>query len=287
MTSTNLTEIEIEDRTSGSGASPFDPICGYYPDGRKYWTARELMSWLGYTNWRNGEKAIDRAIQSCKNQEQDVTGNFVRTIKLSNQHNNKVSEIVDYELSRFACYLLAMNADPGKEKVAQAQGYFAVQTHKAEVAQSLDPSSLSRRDILQMAIDSEDARLLAEAKLSLAQLQIRAERPIVEFGKAILKATSNIRIGDFAKILGDVGRNNYFKELRCCGIILKSSTLPEQSMIDRGYFVATEVMQNGKLYPVSLITTKGQQYLVDRHKKYLTGISIERQMELEIDDALV
>lgn len=42
------------------------------------------------------------------------------------------NNVKDYELSRFCCYLVAMNSDPDKEMVAQAQGYFAAKTHEAE-----------------------------------------------------------------------------------------------------------------------------------------------------------
>ena len=41
--------------------------------------------------------------------------------------------IVDYKLSRYACYLIVQNSDSRKEVVALGQTYFAVQTRKQEL----------------------------------------------------------------------------------------------------------------------------------------------------------
>ena len=43
--------------------------------------------------------------------------------------------IVDYKLSRYACYLIVQNSDPRKEVVALGQTYFAIQTRKQELTE--------------------------------------------------------------------------------------------------------------------------------------------------------
>jgi phage antirepressor YoqD-like protein len=113
--------------------------------------------------------------------------------------------------------------------------------------------------------------------LSLAA-QIEADRPATELGKAIGKSADNIRIGEFAKIIG-MGQNKYFNELRECKIIMATSVLPYQRFLSEGYFVATEVVVNNKIYLVSLITPKGQSYLAKRHQQHLKNESIEQQLE--------
>jgi anti-repressor protein len=114
------------------------------------------------------------------------------------------------------------------------------------------------------------------------QAQIEADADATALGKAIAKAPNNIRIGDFAKSIG-MGQNRYFDELRDDGIIQQTSTLPYQRFLDAKYFVVTQVISgNGKTYPVSLITPKGQAYLAKRHNKYVSREAMRDAIECQV-----
>ena len=97
------------------------------------WFARELRPLLGYARWENFQVAINRAIDSCISQSINVECHFREVTKMVTLGSGAKRPIQDYMLTRFACYLIAQNGDPKKEEVAFAQGYFAVQTRRAEL----------------------------------------------------------------------------------------------------------------------------------------------------------
>ncbi len=117
-----------------TNSSPFDGI-RYVEDGREYWSARDLQRLLGYTEWRKFDEAIERARIACKNVGKNPDLNFVGTDKVTNRGRRGKYTVRDYHLSRYACYLVAMNADSRKAAVAQAQNYFAYKTREAELAE--------------------------------------------------------------------------------------------------------------------------------------------------------
>ena len=103
--------------------------------GNEYWNARELQVALEYKRWDNFHKVIKQAMISCKNSDVDICGQFLEAGKLSINVNGGKRRIIDYKLSRYACYLIAQNGDSRKKTIALAQTYFAIQTRKQELSE--------------------------------------------------------------------------------------------------------------------------------------------------------
>lgn len=102
--------------------------------GAEYWSARDLQSLLGYTQWRRFADAIARAMTSCEQSGNKPGHHFAGAGKMVELGSGSAREVEDYHLSRFACYLIAQNGDPRKAEIARAQKYFAIQTRRQELS---------------------------------------------------------------------------------------------------------------------------------------------------------
>jgi DNA-damage-inducible protein D len=112
---------------------PFESIKHIAEDGTEFWYARELATTLEYVQWRNFAKVLDRAQLACKNSGYVIADHFAEVSKIV-EAGATSKPVVDYKLTRYACYLIVQNGDPRKEVIALGQTYFAIQTRRQEVA---------------------------------------------------------------------------------------------------------------------------------------------------------
>jgi len=132
------------------------------PKGFPYWYGRDLMEILGYARWENFTEVIQKAMAAC-----DSSGKF------SSNHFRYIAEMIEAGkgakkkrentvLSRYACYLVAMNGDPSLPQVGTAQTYFATQTRRQEVEQAL--TEQQRRLLIRDRVKDANKKLFGAAK---------------------------------------------------------------------------------------------------------------------------
>jgi DNA-damage-inducible protein D len=140
----------------------FEDIKRVRPDGSEYWAARELAPVLDYAKWENFYKVIKRAMIACENSGRSTLECFPEVRKTSPMPNGGVKDILDYELSRYACYLIVQNGDPRKEVIALGQTYFAIQTYRQEVADRFNQLDEDSRRLVVRGDIKQWNQLLAE-----------------------------------------------------------------------------------------------------------------------------
>jgi len=113
----------------------FEDIKHISEHGNEYWEARELQIALNYSKWENFTKVVEKAKVACSNSNNNISEHFPEVRKPIIGGNGNIQYVVDYCLSRYACYLIVQNGDPRKEVIALGQTYFAVQTRKQELTE--------------------------------------------------------------------------------------------------------------------------------------------------------
>lgn len=259
---------------SGENGSPFDAIKNTDPvNGREFWSARDLMPMLGYDKWQNFTAALDRAKLAAEVQGHNVENHFTGASKLLTRGNRGGTQAgADFHLSRFACYLAAMNGDPRKPEIAAAMSYFAIRTREAETRPQIDGASLTRLELIQIAMNAETERLELEAKN-------RELEPKAEAFDAFLETDAAYAVGAVAKMLG-LSQNKLFQRLRA-----------EKILIAQGHMRNTPYQQYTRYFAVDAHTyerrdgTTGGSYTT---KVLAEGIDfIRRKLDLPRIDPVI
>jgi DNA-damage-inducible protein D len=149
-----------------AASNTFERIKRVQSSGAEYWSARDLARALEYADFRNFIVVIRKAREACANSGHAISDHFVDITEMVGIGSGARRPIDDWALSRYACYLMIQNADPGKPLVALGQTYFAVQTRRQELADNRALQEDQRRLLLRSEMKKHNRNLAGIAKQS-------------------------------------------------------------------------------------------------------------------------
>lgn len=132
------------------------------PKGHPYWYARDLVDILDYARWENLIPVIEKAEIACNNSGKFSSNHFLWKQEVVEIGSGAKAKRENMILSKYACYLIAMNGDSNKPQVATAQTYFAAQTHAQELEQAL--TDKQRRLLLRNRVKDANKKLASAAQ---------------------------------------------------------------------------------------------------------------------------
>lgn len=158
-----MDDLNLQRFSEDDGTTLFDSIKHINEYGQEFWYARELQIALEYIEWRNFSNVIDKAKEACSNSHNDIYEHFVEVNKTIAMPKNATKQIQDYELSRYACYLIVMNGNPNKKVIALGQTYFAIKTRQQEIIDNYDNLTENQKRLAIRNEIKEHNKSLAEA----------------------------------------------------------------------------------------------------------------------------
>jgi len=136
----------MENRIDKKYHATFEGIRHVDTNGNEFWLARRLSEVLDYSQYRHFLPVIERAKEACRNSGQPVDDHIEDVLTMVDIGSGAKRRVEDVRLSRYACYLIVQNGDPGKPVIANGQTYFAIQTRRQELADDVKFAQLSEDD---------------------------------------------------------------------------------------------------------------------------------------------
>jgi DNA-damage-inducible protein D len=149
-----------------AASNTFERIKRVNAEGQESWSARDLARVLEYLNFRNFQPVIEKAKEACAQSGHAVADHFADMRNMVGIGSGAQRQVDDWMLSRYACYLVIQNADPGKPLVALGQSYFAVQTRRQELAEDESLKEDQKRLLLRQEMTKHNKHLAGVAKQS-------------------------------------------------------------------------------------------------------------------------
>lgn len=249
--------------------SPFDALRQTRPDGSHFWSGRDLCPLMGYGRWERFADAIDRAKIAARNSGMEVASHFRASAKNLPGSNGRPGE--DVLLTREAAYLVAMNGDPRKREIADAQAYFVARTLQAEGAVPAPRLPQSLAEALRAYADAIELKEQQGRELEASRALVLEQAPKVEAHDRLMSADGSYLIGDVAKVLNvrGMGQNNLFRFLRERGVLIEHGerhNAPKQAHVNAERFVVkvgTRLDGDGDAHTTrtTYVTPKGVAYI--------------------------
>ena len=179
-------------------------------------------------------------------------------------HPQNKQEIIDYLMKISMAKEISMLQR--NEKGKEARNYFI----KCEEAWNSDEIVMARAVLIQ------NKKILGyKEKIDILEKKIENDAPRVSFAETIEKASDCLLVREFSKLIATegihLGEKKLYRWFRDRGFILKNSTEPTQTAVQKGLFKVAErvvkAVTGDIISTTTRITGKGQVYFLDLLKK--------------------